>query len=190
MNITLKRLRSACRDLGAVRKVATHVATLTSSRVLDNDRIVLPPGYHPFIVPLPAKHHRIDFFIGETGCELRGDARKHNLNVDAGFAVVFLEQEGATKKLDILSERLGVEVYGALRFSEQEISDRLLTPNLEQLLRRLDFTQISKFTFNPLQMCLRSSATEAGACAELAIVGRDLLVTAFDETCERSKHEG
>lgn len=190
MNITFKRLRSACKDLNALREVGKHVATLTSSKVLDNDKIVLPPGYHPFIVPLPAKNYKIDFFIGEIGCELIGKIRKMDFDVDAAFAVTFLDYVGPPLKLNIVSERLGVEVYGSPMFSEQEITERLLTPNLERLLGKLNFSTITKFDFSPLQMNLRSSATEAGACAEIAVLGRDLLLVAYEETRQRSKDEG
>lgn len=190
MRISFKRLRSACKNLNALREVAKHVATLTSSKALDNDRIVLPPGYHPFIVPLPAKNYKIEFFIGEMGCELIARIRKNDLNLDEAFAVTFLDYVGPPLKVNVASERLGVHVYHSPMFSEQEITDRLLTPKLGGLLGKLNFSTISKFVFSPLQMEIRSSATDAAACAEIAGLGRDLILTAYEETQQRSQNKG
>lgn len=166
------------------RRHAVEIARLLDSEAVSYRRVTLGEPRCSYRIPLHAEGFWFKVLVSDTDFVFTGEHRCRE-----SFTVPFIasikqgwQNLAATTILPRLSAELGISVYTSNRFTEAEVSSRLLAPAVRKLVRQLDFSPIRLLFLNSIQIHVTSELITAADCVRQVRLLRELLLAVYHET--------
>jgi hypothetical protein len=179
-NLTHVPLSPGERELA--REHARSIASLLSSRVIVDRRIILGWAHCPFKVPF----HLEDFWftVCVSDCTFRIDGNhKKGTGVFTGFCASIKSPEstwGKTRRVVDLSAEVGLDLFAPKDQSTDLLRPVFLDKSVSSILRQIDFSPVHEVFLNGAQIKVFSELTDPKHCADQAGLYRKLLLATFD----------
>ena len=167
-NLTHTPLSPSERELA--REHAHSIASLLSSKVLADRRIILGTPHCPFKVPF----HLEDFWftVCVSDCTYRIDGNhKKGAGVATSFSASIKAPErtlGKTKHVDDLSAEISLDLFASSDQSTEYLRRVILERNVRSILREVDFAPVHSVFLNGTQIRVFSEMINAKHCARQA----------------------
>jgi hypothetical protein len=175
-------------DRAVARRHAAEIARLLDSEAVSYRRITLGEPQCSYRVPFHAEDFWFKVLVSDTDFVFTGEHRRRE-----SFTVPFCaslkqgwQNLAATTLLPRLSAELGISVYTSKRFTEADVSSRVLTPAVRKLVRQLDLAPVRLLFLNSIQIHATSELITPEHCVRQVRLLRDLLLMVYHETHDSS----
>lgn len=177
-------------DNNVARQNAEQLAQLFGSSVTVNKQIILNEPFFPFKVSAHTKDFYCFVLLSDVSYCFTAKRRSRTPYICDFFVSLKAPTPhmSATARVPRVSEQLGVDVFRQVFAKNKEIEAVLSSKRLQGMLKRIDFSGISEFEFNPIQLTVISSLHSLESCRKQTLLFQSLMGIAIKEAYERHKH--
>ncbi len=186
MKDVLKQLLVGNVGRSPINGIAKEIAAMLGSKVRPNSVVVVGEEYSPFKIPMHTEEFWCFLYISDKTFSFTAKCRGKRYCDFIAYMMVPVDY-AFTEHCPAISAILGLPVYTCRAFTEDEVSEKLLSEKVVQMLHKMDFTSVSSLVISPVNLNATAQLRRPEEAVALAKIFRELATVVYKEAKERNQ---